>query len=99
MLESQLASQKQNNNNNSNGNAQSLWAEILDEAEQWKEKIDEVFEQMKEAQESFYSLSSSEKLLKFRTKLKENIEQTRKLFNMDGELLSRVSKNQKLFFF
>lgn len=89
-LETQLAQLNNKNNNNANGNQLTL-ENLLAEKEEWVERIDKIYDNIRIAQENYYSMSSKEKLLKLRTKYKENTEKNRKLFNMDGEFLKRVS--------
>lgn len=91
-LESQLAATQKSSNNNNNSNENTL--EMLQEAELWKKQIDELFDEVKTAQDNFFAMTSKEKLLKFRSKLKENNEQNRKIFYIDAENLVRVSKQK-----
>lgn len=93
-LQEQLATataqtiQSTDNNTNNNVNNDNLLAQ----AEIWKQKIDKIFNDIRAAQENYYTMSSKEKLLKLRTKCKENTEHNRKMFNIDGEFMKRVSK-------
>lgn len=66
-------------------------AQLVAQAENWRAKIDAVYQDILSAQENFYTMSSKEKLLKLRTQLKETTEKSRKTFNIDGEFMKRVS--------
>lgn len=65
---------------------------LMAQADEWKLKIDEIYNDIRTAQENYYTMSSKEKLLKLRTKYKEYTEHNRKKFNIDGEFMKRVSK-------
>lgn len=93
-MQAQLDQQCSSTNNNVN--AKDVMANYMAETEQWKQKIDKIYNDIRAAQENFYLMSSKEKLLKLRTKYKENTEQNRKLFNIDGEFVKRVSKKTSL---
>lgn len=89
-LQSQLADRTSAANNNVNPNG--IMANMMAQADVWKQKIDKVYNDIQSAQENYYMMSSKEKLLKLRTKWKEHTEQSRKLFSMDGEFAKRVSE-------
>lgn len=65
---------------------------LMAQADEWKLKIDKIYNDIRTAQENYYTMSSKEKLLKLRTKYKEYTEHNRKKFNIDGEFMKRVSK-------
>lgn len=65
--------------------------DITKETASWQAKINAIYQDMQEAQENYFIQYSKEKLLKFRTKLKEATEETRKTFYMHGTFLNRVS--------
>lgn len=77
---------------NNNVNPEEILANYMAQADSWKEKIDKIYKDIRTAQENYYMMSSKEKLLKLRTKYKENTEQSRKLFSMDNECMKKVSK-------
>lgn len=57
----------------------------------WEQKINKIYDTKKTAQENYFSQYSKEKILKFRTKLKEASENAKNEFNMNGMLIDRVS--------
>lgn len=87
--------QKTANTHNVNNNVNNTDL-LMVQADEWKLKIDKIYIDIRTAQENYYTMSSKEKLLKLRTKYKEYTEQNRKIFNIDGEFMKRVSK--KMFF-
>lgn len=95
-LQTQLAEQCSAVNNNVNSNE--VMANMMAQVDVWKTKIDKIYTDIRTAQENYYTMSSKEKLLKLRTKYKEHTEQNRKLFNMDGEFVKRVSQIIGIYF-
>lgn len=87
------------NNQNSEETLAAAAAQIMAQAENWRTKIDAIYQDILSAQENFYTMSSKEKLLKLRTQLKENTEKSRKTFNIDGEFMKRVSLNSNTMLF
>lgn len=79
------------NDQNSDELLAAATAQLVAQAECWRAKIDSVYQDILNAQENFYTMSSKEKLLKLRTQLKENTEKSRKTFSIDGEFMKRVS--------
>lgn len=86
-LQDQLANAKAITVNNNVHND-----ELLAQVESWRPKIDKIYNDIRTAQENYYTMSSKEKLLKLRTKYKEYTEHNRKMFNIDGDFMKRVSK-------
>lgn len=99
-LRAQLADAKTIIPNTANVNNNVNNADILlTQADEWKLKIDKIYNDIRTAQENYYTMSSKEKLLKLRTKYKEYTEQNRKMFNIDGEFMKRVSKINIFLFY
>lgn len=88
-LQAQLAERCSSVNNNMNSDE--IMNNLMAQVDIWKHKIDKIFSDIRMAQENYYTMSSKEKLLKLRTKYKEYTEQNRKLFNIDGDSMKRVS--------
>lgn len=96
-LRAQLADEKSKTNINNNNSDKIGWNDLMSEFDTWKEKLDATYKDVIVAQENYYKMSSKEKLLKLRTKLKEAADHKRKLFNIDGDSLKRVSKTTNKF--
>lgn len=85
-MQDQLANAKATKDNNNVHND-----ELLAQVENWRPTIDKIYNDIRTAQENYYTMSSKEKLLKLRTKYKEYTEHSRKMFNIDGDFMKRVS--------
>lgn len=72
---------------------------LVRDATVWQQKIDKIYREMNAAQESYFNLYSKEKVLHLRTKLKAQTEQLKKMFSMNGEHLTRVSKTKRFLYF
>lgn len=94
-LRAQMADQKTKNNIDNNNSDKAGWNDLMSQFDTWKGKLDATYKDVIVAQENYYRMSSKEKLLKLRTKLKEAADHKRKLFNIDGDSLKRVSKTTK----
>lgn len=70
-----------------------VFENLMSQVAKWQEKIDKVYIDLQTAQSSYFNLHSKEKILILRTKLKEQTEDTRKLFSLNGQSLDRVSEN------
>lgn len=92
-LQAQLADAQLSAAMNKNVNTDQIMASLLAQTEIWKHRIDKIYDDIRSAQENFFTMSSKEKILKLRTKYKEFTEQNRKLFSIDGESTKRVSAN------
>lgn len=94
-LEAQLAATNSKNSNAYKPNQAAGLAALLADKESWRQKLDKVYTDLRVACENYFAMSSKEKLLKVRIKFKETLEQNRKLFNMNGDCLKRVSATTK----
>lgn len=90
-LEAQLAAANSKSSTASKSNEAAGLAALLADKESWQQRIDKAYTDLRVACENYFSMSSKEKLLKVRIKFKETLEQNRKLFNMNGDFLKRVS--------
>lgn len=70
---------------------------LIGDVAQWQQNIDRIYTELMTAQESYFNLYSKEKVLYLRTKLKSQTEQIKKMFNMNGDHLTKVSKKNIYF--
>jgi kinesin family member 18/19 len=59
----------------------------------WYEKIDMIYNTIKEAQDQYFHIQSKEKLLKFKATFKEFAEKLTKILTLDGSHTKEVSQN------
>lgn len=61
------------------------------ELEPWYENINKIYAELKDAMEHYYTMASKEKVLHFRTELKQHAEDAKRTLVLDGYDIKRVS--------
>lgn len=94
-LETKLATMEQKEKNVQLTGVKVDPTSIVAELAPWHERIDEIYADLKEAIDHYYTMASKEKVLHFRTQIKQHAENAKKTLTLDGGDVKRVS----LFFF
>lgn len=58
----------------------------------WFQKIDAIYSSVIKSQEYYYGMQSKEKILRFRSRLKEKAEECKKILTLDKATIQDVSK-------